>query len=156
MMKTFPDTADLYPDDPFSIDNQSGIKIPADESSFRKLMRIVELHEPVRFRHIELVYVDENEILRINREYLNHDFVTDIITFSYGDSPKDVEGTLFCCAPRIVEQSTEFDTDAAEEFLRVFVHGLIHLAGYDDGTEAEKSEMTRLENRYLELLEKDS
>lgn len=156
MMKTFPDTADLFPDDPFSIHNQSGIKIPVAESSFRELMRIVESHEEVVFRHIELVYVDEKEILRINREYLNHDFITDIITFIYSEASEDVEGTLFCCAPRIVEQSIEFDTGTADEFLRVFAHGLIHLAGHDDGSDAEKSEMTRLENRYLQLLEKDS
>ena len=156
MMKTFPDTTYLFPGDPFSIHNESGLTIPVGDSLFRDLVRIVESHEDVRFRRIELVYVDETEILRINREYLDHDFITDILTFSYGEAGEDVEATLFCCAPRIVEQSIEFETDAAEEFLRVFVHGLIHLAGHNDMTEAEKSEMTRLENRYLELLGKDS
>ncbi|PWN07172.1 rRNA maturation RNase YbeY [Rhodohalobacter mucosus] len=119
-------------------------------------MQIVETHEKIRFRSIELVYVDEKEILRINREYLDHDYITDIITFSYDESSENLEGTIFCCAPRILEQSIEFGTDTADEFLRVFVHGLIHLAGYNDKTDAEKSTMTRLENRYLELLENDS
>ncbi|MDX1591176.1 MAG: rRNA maturation RNase YbeY [Balneolaceae bacterium] len=156
MMKTFPDSADLFSGELFSMTNESGVDIPVDESSFEKLMQIVESNENVRFRSIELVYVDEEEILRINNEYLNHNYVTDIITFGYGEESEPIEGTLFCCAPRIEEQSREFDTSPADEFLRVFVHGLIHLAGYNDETEPEKAVMTRLENRYLELLGKET
>jgi rRNA maturation RNase YbeY len=154
MMKTFPDSAELFPGDLFSITNESGVTLPVDESSFRKLMQLIESNEDVQFRNIELVYVDEDEILRINREYLSHDYITDIITFSYNDASDPVEGTLFCCAPRIMEQSKEFETQPGDEFLRIFAHGLLHLAGYDDATDAEKKEMTRLENRYLELLGK--
>lgn len=156
MMKTFPDSADLFSGELFSMTNESGVDIPVDESSFEKLMQIVESNENVRFRSIELVYVDEEEILRINNEYLNHNYVTDIITFGYDEESEPIEGTLFCCAPRIEEQSMEFDASPADEFLRVFVHGLIHLAGYNDETEPEKAVMTRLENRYLELLGKET
>lgn len=154
MMKTFPDSAELFPGDLFSVINESGVNLPVEESSYRKLMQLIESKEDVQFLSIELVYVDEEEILRINTEYLSHDYVTDIITFSYHDASEPVEGTLFCCAPRIMEQSKEFETQPEDEFLRIFAHGLLHLAGYGDATEAEKKEMTRLENHYLELLDK--
>jgi probable rRNA maturation factor len=154
MMKTFPDPPEDLPNEPFSLSNISGITIPAGEESFKKLIRIVENHEDVHFQSVELVFVTEEEILRINREYLGHDYVTDIITFGYNDRSDTVEATLFCCAPRILEQSREFGTEPSEEFLRVFVHGLIHLAGYDDQSDSNKAAMTRLENKYLELFGK--
>lgn len=153
MMKIFPDNPDSYPDDSFDLSNISSCKIPAGEDQYRALLQIVEEYEDVHFRSVELVYVDEKEITRINREFLNHNYVTDIITFRYDEGQDSaIEATLYCCAPRIQEQSKEFGTEEASEFLRVFVHGLIHLAGYNDETKSEKARMTELENRYLELL----
>jgi len=84
--------------------------------------------------------------------------VTDIISFRLDDenddnnSDQSIEGTLYCCAPRIAEQSAEFDADTKTEFLRVIVHGLLHLTGYDDQTESDKEKMTSLENHYLQSL----
>jgi probable rRNA maturation factor len=123
----------------------------------QKLIRRVEDEEGVQFRAVELVYVDEKEITAINTEHLGHDYVTDIITFQYDedDSGQKIEGTLFCCAPRIEEQSKELGTTAREEFYRVFIHGLLHLAGYNDQTKEEKDRMTQRENHYLELLNQE-
>lgn len=153
MMKNFPDIPSTPNTDKLSINNISGLDLPVEKSHFQRLLTLIEEHEGVTFSDIEVVFVDEEEILRINNEYLNHDYVTDIITFHYNeDNLEDIEGTLYCCASRIVEQSNEFDSSTKNEYLRVFAHGLIHLAGYNDKTEEEKLNMTSLENKYLELL----
>jgi probable rRNA maturation factor len=155
-MKTFPEIPGNSNVPVLTVTNASGLNLPVDEDHLIKLMNFIEQRENVIFKEIELVYVDETEIIEINNKYLDHDYVTDIITFRY-DEPDNqaIEGTLYCCAPRITEQSREFGTDVESEFLRVFIHGLIHLSGYDDKTDEEKSIMTDLENYYLEQLTKE-
>lgn len=141
---------DLSPPLP-QVYNTSDFLLPFNKEVFRKLMTAIEKEEEIGFHLLEVVYVDEAEITKLNREYLSGDYVTDIITFRYDedDSLQSIEGTLFCCAPRISEQADEFRTTCALEFYRVFIHGLLHLAGYNDQTKKEKENMTRLENHYL-------
>lgn len=138
-------------DSPLQIFNTSGLDLPFknDEAAF--LLDLISKDQKSIFSFVELVYVDEAEIVRINKEFLERDYVTDIISFRYDEdeSNQEIEGTLYCCAQRIAEQAKEFADSEKQEFLRVFVHGLIHLLGYNDQTPEEKSEMTRLENKYL-------
>jgi len=105
---------------------------------------------------LEVVYVDEPEIVRVNKEHLDRDYITDIITFRYDDDPshKQVEGTLYCCAPRIKEQAAEFESSEEREFRRIFIHGLLHLLDYDDQTDDQRQQMRQLENRFLDLFDK--
>lgn len=138
--------------------NESLVKIPLDQSSAQSLLSLIEEHEQVSFRFVELVYVDEDEIVRINKDHLDRDYVTDIISFRYDEDPEsenDIEGTLYCCAPRILEQAEEFEEPADKEFKRILIHGLLHLIGYDDQTNGEKNTMTALEDKYLDLFEEN-
>lgn len=102
---------------------------------------------------LELVYVTEENIIKINREFLDRAYVTDIISFRYDEDKTNaaIEGTLYCCAPRIQEQSEEFAESEEQEFKRIFIHGLLHLIGYEDGSKEQKKKMTSLENKYLKL-----
>lgn len=155
-MTNFPDIPSTN-DRRLTVNNESGETLPFREAELLRLMEMVEECESIRFKEIELVYVDEQEIVRINSEYLDRNYVTDIITFRYDENtPKAIEGTLYCCSPRIIEQSAEFDDNLKIEYLRVFVHGLIHLAGYDDQTPREKERMTELEDRFLDALNSSS
>ncbi len=133
------------------------MKLPVSSEELNQLMAIVENGEKITFEQLEAVYVDEDEIVRINSEFLGRDYITDIITFRYDEeSPDAIEGTLYCCAQRITEQSRELEQDLKTEFIRVFIHGLIHLAGYDDQTPEDKKQMTLLEDRYLKEFQAES
>ena len=152
-MTTFPDFPDESNESVLSVHNPSQFYLPVENTVLENLLQIIEKEEDVIFSHVELVYVDEEGIVEINKEYLDRDYVTDIISFNYEDDPeKGIEGTLYCCAPRIAEQSGEVESDTEQEFYRIFIHGLLHLAGYDDSSPKEKNTMTRLENHYLEQL----
>jgi probable rRNA maturation factor len=142
--------------------NESGINLPLEESRYLKIAQIISEGEKVPFGFLEIVYVDEDEIIRVNQEYLGKSYVTDIITFTYDDeiadnpSSKDdskvTDGTIFMCAPRIVEQASEYGETIGREFSRIFIHGLLHLSGYDDHTGELKAIMAEKENFYLEKL----
>jgi len=154
MMKTFPDIPNQSGNPVFSISNVCNLEISVPESRYEEVLKTVETQENVRFQEIELVYVDEKEIVRINKKYLKKEYITDIITFRYNEKKlQAIEGTLFCCLPRIKEQSKELGVDESLEFLRIFIHGLLHLAGYDDQTKDQKNIMTQKENKILELIQ---
>lgn len=133
--------------------NETGFSLPLTVSDFKWAASVVADKEECHFGFVELVYVDETEIVRINRKHLDRDYITDILTFRYDDNNvNNIEGTIFCCAPRIAEQAEEWGEEIKREFLRVFIHGLLHLNGYKDQTDTQKQRMTKRENYYLKLL----
>ncbi|WP_234573023.1 rRNA maturation RNase YbeY [Rhodohalobacter sp. 614A] len=152
-MTTFPDFPAKSNESVLSVHNPSQFNLPVNEPALERLLQIIEKEENSSFSFVEVVYVDEEGIIEINKEYLDRDYVTDIISFNYEDDPEEgIEGTLYCCAPRIAEQSRELESDPEQEFYRIFIHGLLHLVGYEDSTTEEKEAMTKLENHYLEYL----
>ncbi|MBO6524289.1 MAG: rRNA maturation RNase YbeY [Balneolaceae bacterium] len=141
------------PDHPLQLFNTSGLELPFKESEAAFLLDVIREHQSCNYSFVEVVFVDEKEIVRINKEFLGRDYVTDIISFRYDEDTTnmEIEGTLYCCTSRIQEQAKEYCDSEKQEFLRIIVHGLIHLIGYDDQTPEEKAEMTRLENHYLKM-----
>lgn len=137
-----------------SLFNESEQEIPLTKDQARSALSLVAENESCSFNFVEIVYVDEQQIVRINKEHLDREYVTDIITFRYDEESfqKNIEVTLFCCAPRIYEQAQEFGQSPDREFMRILIHGLLHLCGYDDKSEQSKQEMTKRENFYLDLL----
>lgn len=139
--------------------NESGEEITLLPEQAEHILKIISEKEQASFAFVEVVYVDESEIVRINKEHLDRDYITDIISFRYDEEQEqntrsDIEGTLFCCAPRIREQAAEFDEPQEREFQRILIHGLLHLIGYEDSSTQEKDKMTQLENTYLTLIQK--
>ncbi len=143
----------MYPES-FQIFNHCGFEVTFSAEQLGRTIELLQEHENRNFLHVEVVFVDEKRILDLNRQYLGHDYVTDIITFAYHEeSSFPVEGTLFCCAPQIRRQSEEYGSTYETEVLRVVIHGLLHLIGYNDHTVSQKREMTSLEDKYIKLLQ---
>lgn len=131
--------------------NDSGIDIPITEDIALACLETVQTGEGVTFDLAELVYVDEDEIVEVNRHHMGRDYVTDIITFHYHDdgASTGLEGSLVMCAPRIAEQAAELGIPVETEFRRVLIHGLLHLCGYVDSDSGSKAIMTEKEDEYL-------
>lgn len=154
MKMNFPDPSDFSDAIKLEVFNPSEFPLPFDEAEIHSALTEIEKNENVSYQAVEIVFVDESGIVDINKEHLKRDYITDIITFRYDEdsSNQHIEGTLYCCAPRISEQSQELEASESNEFLRVMIHGLIHLIGYDDQTEEDKKRMTELENLYLDKI----
>lgn len=152
-MTTIPESGVPTGNIPLELHNESGQALPFGQRRARHIAAGVAGAEAAAgASFVELVYVDEAEILRINREHLAHDYVTDIITFFYHEPGEPIEATLFCCAPRISEQAAELGQPERTEFERVLIHGLLHACGYKDSSPKEKERMTQLENYYLNCI----
>lgn len=125
------------------------------DTPYDRFLLLLEEHEKVSFEHIEVVFVTSEEIVRINKEYLSKDYVTDIISFRIDDEPDEytqIEGVICICSERVIEQAEEYETSINQEFARVVVHGLLHFCSYDDHTVEQKNEMRQKENFYLEMM----
>ena len=99
---------------------------------------------------LELTYVfcSDEYLLQINQEYLNHDTLTDIVTFDNSEDPKKIEGDIFVSIERVRENGNKLGTSETE-LERVMVHGLLHLLGYKDKKKVDKALMTQKEDFYI-------
>ena len=97
---------------------------------------------------ITYIFCNDDYLLKKNIQFLNHNTLTDVITFDYckGNS---VSGDVFISIERVKENSEDFKVDFLSELNRVLVHGLLHLLGYKDKTESEANLMRKKENYYL-------
>ena len=99
---------------------------------------------------ISYVFCSDDYLLNINQSQLNHNYYTDIITFDLRD--KEVEPLsceMYISIDRVKENSVRFNCTFAEELKRVMVHGLLHISGMNDATEAEQKKMREAENKYI-------
>lgn len=100
---------------------------------------------------INYIFVSDEYLLNLNKTYLNHDTLTDIITFdnSVGNI---LHGDIYISVERVQDNAIDFNVSFEEELHRVMIHGVLHLAGYRDKTDKEAEEMRTRENHYLEGL----
>lgn len=98
---------------------------------------------------VTIIFCSDDELLEMNRKFLDHDYYTDIITFDYCED-KEVNGDLFISIDRVVDNAETIGVKYEDELRRVCVHGVLHLCGYKDKTEEEEKLMRLKENFYLE------
>lgn len=97
-----------------------------------------------------VIITTDGKVYEINREFLGHDYYTDIITFNYNRG-KSVNGEIYISAQRVKENAEKFGVTHNSEIRRVIFHGFLHLCGYDDSTAEEKKKMSEMEEMYLAL-----
>ncbi len=99
---------------------------------------------------LTFVFCTDDYLHNINKSYLNHDTLTDIITFDYTEN-KTVAGDVFISIERTRENAKTFGVSHKDELHRIIIHGVLHLLGYKDKKPTEKALMTRKEDFYLSL-----
>ena len=100
---------------------------------------------------ISYIFCSDEKILEINKEYLQHDYYTDIITFDYTDEDV-ISGDIFISLDTVESNAKEFNTDYLEELHRIIIHGILHLCGINDKGPGEREYMTECENKALQLI----
>lgn len=109
---------------------------------------IQKIYTDYRFGKLQVHWMSDDELLEVNRTHLNHDYYTDIITFDYSRRNR-ISGELFISTDRIKDNATTLGVSELNETRRVVAHGILHLIGFGDKTEAEAAEMRAKENEVL-------
>ena len=102
---------------------------------------------------LSFIFVADNYIKKINRDFLNHDYYTDVIAFDYGEGNM-INGEIYLGIETIKRNTKIFNSNLKDEILRVMIHGVLHLIGYNDKNANEVKQMRRKEDVYLDELKR--
>nr|WP_279303689.1 rRNA maturation RNase YbeY [Salinibacter ruber] len=144
-----------YPE-PLSIEHDHPSR-ELDAGTLRHVIHHVVDAEGASLTHLSLVLTDHDTVRRLNQSYLDHDYDTDVLSFSLREGPapssgasgEGIEGEVYVDLDTAAERHDEFDTSFEREAYRYVVHGLLHLVGYDDAQPAGQDKMREKEDQYL-------
>jgi probable rRNA maturation factor len=117
----------------------------------KRWLKSVIQAEGYELLEINYIFCSDEYLHKINLEYLDHDTLTDIITFDNSEEEKLIEGDIFVSIDRINDNAKDFNSTFEQEFRRVIVHGVLHLCGYFDKSVDDEKLMRMKEEYYLNL-----
>jgi probable rRNA maturation factor len=104
---------------------------------------------------LQYVFCSDEYLLKINRQFLEHDYYTDIITFNFSEpTSNEIHGEIYISADRVKENASELGVSFKDEMVRVIFHGALHLCGYRDKKKSEIQQMRAKEDEFLTLFKK--
>ncbi len=127
----------------------------------REIHKLIKLlSEELNFKifSLEITFVDAEEMKNINVEYHGKDYDTDIITLQFSESPEVIDASIYISYPMAIYNAEKYKVSVNNEIIRLIIHGILHLVGYDDTTKSKRSKMKKVENEltekfsYFELL----
>ncbi len=124
--------------------------VPDEDKLKDWIEKVISFYE-FDLESLTFIFCSDDYLLDINKSYLDHDTLTDIITFDNSDVEQTIEGDIFISIDRVKENATNYNVPFFEELHRVIIHGVLHLIGYDDKTESNKMEMRQKEDYWLSL-----
>ncbi|MDE7347954.1 MAG: rRNA maturation RNase YbeY [Muribaculaceae bacterium] len=128
-----------------------GVEMP--EMDMRKISKWIEevaASHSRRVWNLNYLFVDDEEILVANRQFVNHDYYTDIITFDYSRGDR-ISGDIMISLETVASNAEKYDVPYSKELLRVIIHGVLHLVGINDKGPGEREIMEAAENEALAL-----
>ena len=122
-----------------------------NHNSFLILASTISKIEGHGINYINIIFIDDENMRVLKKKYFNQDYYTDIISFNLEEPNNLIEGELYIGINQVYKNSIKFKCNINSELKRIFIHGLLHLVGYDDQTKNDKKNMTKLEDKYIEL-----
>jgi rRNA maturation RNase YbeY len=128
-----------------------GVKMPAiNKQETTQWVKTIAAHYGKRVGEIAYIFCSDEKILEVNRQYLQHDYYTDIITFDYCEGNR-LAGDLFISLDTVESNAKQFETPYQEELNRTIIHGILHLCGINDKAPGERETMEAAENQALAM-----
>ena len=116
----------------------------------RKLLLHVSVHEGYALSQFYFHFVSAEEIKRINKNHLSHDYATDVITFDYS-TDKELKAEAYICPEEVQFNAKKYSQTVENEMVRVLVHALLHVCGHDDKADESKLKMRNKEDLYIKI-----
>lgn len=120
-----------------------------DRVKLKKFIESIFKKEKKKIQGLNYVFCTDEELLKINRQYLNHDYYTDIVSFELSKKDEPAEGDIYISIDRIRDNALNLGEPLFKELHRVIFHGALHLCGYKDKTRSQSLEMRNKEEEYL-------
>lgn len=120
-----------------------------DKQAIKVWLQGIAKQENRKLGDLNYIFCSDEYLLDVNRQYLNHDYYTDIITFDNSESPSRIDGDIFISIDRVQDNAQTIGVAFETELKRVLAHGLLHLIGYGDKTEDDQKQMRAKEDYYI-------
>ena len=120
-----------------------------NRKKLKLFIKFIFNQEKRKLAALNYIFCRDKRVRQINKEYLGHDYFTDIITFEFSEPGQPVISDVYISVDRVKENTVSHETSLNEEVHRVMFHGALHLCGYADKTAAEKKRMRKREDFYL-------
>jgi probable rRNA maturation factor len=130
-----------------SINTEEGIHL--DKNAFKYIIKMIITDSGFKLSNMDFNFVNPDTMLEINKKYLEHNYDTDIITFDYSDETNNLDGEIFISFQEAVRNSKKYQVTVDNELVRLVIHGVLHLIGYDDTTALNKRKMKEVENAFV-------
>lgn len=121
-----------------------------NREEIRKLLLRVSVQEGYTLSQFYFHFVSAEEITRINKNHLSHDYATDVITFDYSRD-KELKAEAYICPQEVKSNAKKYSQTFENELVRVLVHALLHVCGYDDKADESKLKMRNKEDLYIKI-----
>lgn len=120
-----------------------------ERSKLKRFIREIFRREKKKLNNINYIFCTDAQLLKINKEFLNHDYYTDIITFQLSEKNAPVEAEVYISIDRVRDNAKKLNQSITNELHRVIFHGILHLCGYGDKKDSETILMKKKEEEYL-------
>lgn len=120
-----------------------------EKTGLKQFLVSIFENENVQFKSVSYIFCKDDYLLSLNQRYLNHDTLTDILTFTLSGKHTLVISEIYISVERVKENAILLKTSYQQELYRVMIHGILHLCGYSDHTSMQKSLMRKREDFYL-------
>lgn len=127
--------------------NEKGIKV--DKKIVGRIVKLISDELQLCVDSLEFNFISSKTMVELNKKYLRHNYGTDIITFDYSDEKNNLDGEIFISLEDALENSKMYKVSADNELLRLIVHGILHLIGYNDTSVKKKKEMKLVEDELV-------
>lgn len=125
--------------------------IDLDEAEMERWLEGIVHRFAKSLEYLEITFCNDEFLLGMNKQYLNHDYYTDILSFDLSDQPEKIKGELYISLDRVRDNAARESISWVDEVHRVIVHGVLHFCGFEDSDEVKKAIMTQEENIALAL-----
>jgi probable rRNA maturation factor len=132
-----------------SFNYENDFELSNEEQLSNWISRVI-VSEEKKEGEINYIFCDDDYLLNLNEQYLNHDTLTDIISFDYSMG-NEIHGDIFISTERVKDNAADFKASFEEELKRVMVHGILHYCGYKDKTEEDEALMRSKEDEKIKM-----
>jgi len=130
--------------------NESGVSLHQRQALKTAIARLFQM-EKIKLNSLNIIFCSDEFLLKINRDFLSHNYYTDIVTFYYSKKGQPIEAELYISADRVKANAKSQDVSIKSELHRVIFHGCLHLCGYGDKSSQQIKKMREREDYYLRL-----
>ncbi len=137
-----------------TVESEKGIKV--HKKTVHKLVGLICIDLKLNVKSLEFNFISSESLLQLNKKFMRHNYRTDILTFDYSSEKNNLDGEILISFEDASDNSKKYGVSVDNELLRLIIHGILHLIGYEDSTAVKRKKMKMIEDELVNKFQKFS